>query len=146
MSTLAFDIVQFFPLLNYQLLLLILNKVSFDSKVSSFFFNYLIGRKMQYLWNSFTSSFYYVDVGISQGSALYLSSIFHIFEKRFKNLNILVSFLLFVDDKLLISQETSFEKFNAFLFCSYNIISLLLEQFSLTIEYRKSEIFHFSKL
>jgi len=101
---------------------------------------------MQYLWNSFTSFFYCVDVDVSQGSALYLSSIFHIFEKRFKNLNIPVSFLLFVDDELLISQEKSFEKFNTFLFCSYNIISSLLEQFSLTIEYRKSEIFHFSKL
>ena len=101
---------------------------------------------MQYLWNSFTSFFYCVDVDISQGSALYLSSIFHIFEKRFKNLNIPVSFILFVDNELLISQEKSFEKFNTFLFCSYNIISSLLEQFSLTIEYRKSEIFHFSKL
>ena len=101
---------------------------------------------MQYLWNSFTSFFYCVDVDVSQGFALYLSSIFHIFEKRFKNLNIPVSFLLFVDDELLISQEKSFEKFNTFLFCSYNIISSLLEQFSLTIEYRKSEIFHFSKL
>jgi len=30
-STLAFDIVQFFPSLNYQLFSLILNKASFDS-------------------------------------------------------------------------------------------------------------------
>jgi len=49
MSTLTFDITQFFPLLHYQLLLLILDKVGFDSKVSSFFSNYLIGRKIQYL-------------------------------------------------------------------------------------------------
>ena len=47
-STLTFDIAQFFPSINHQLLLLILNKASFDSKVSSFFSNYLISRKTQY--------------------------------------------------------------------------------------------------
>ena len=47
-STLTFDIAQFFPLINHQLLLLILNKASFDSEVSSFFSNYLISRKTQY--------------------------------------------------------------------------------------------------
>jgi len=44
-STLAFDITQFFPLLNYQLFLLILNKDGFDSRILSFFSNYLIDRK-----------------------------------------------------------------------------------------------------
>ena len=46
MSTLVFDIAQFFPSLNHQLLLLILDKVGFDSKVSFFFSNYLIDRKI----------------------------------------------------------------------------------------------------
>jgi len=32
-STLAFDIAQFFPLLNHQLLPIILNKAEFDSKI-----------------------------------------------------------------------------------------------------------------
>ena len=36
-STLAFDITQFFPLLNHQLLPLILDKASFDPKITSFF-------------------------------------------------------------------------------------------------------------
>ena len=49
MSILNFDIAQFFLLLNHQLLPLILNKVSFDSKISFFFSNYLVGRKTQYL-------------------------------------------------------------------------------------------------
>ena len=44
-STLAFDIAQFFLSLNYQLLSLILAKAGFNSKISSFFYNYLVDRK-----------------------------------------------------------------------------------------------------
>ena len=152
MSILAFDIAQFFPLLNHQLLSLILDKAGFDSKIYSFFSNYLIGRKTQYLWNDFASPLFNVDVSIEQGYvlssiilALYILPIFHIFEKRSKNLNIPISFLSFVNDRLLISQEKSFEKTNALLHCSYNIILSLLNQFGLIIEHRKSEIFHFSR-
>jgi len=36
-NTLAFDIIQFFPSLNHQLLLLILDKAGFNSKISQFF-------------------------------------------------------------------------------------------------------------
>jgi len=143
---LAFNIAQFFPLLNYRLLPIILNKVEFDPKILSFFSNYLIGRKTQYLWNSFTSPFFCIDIGVRQGSTLYLFLVFHIFEKRTKNLKIPVLFLSFIDDKLFISQEKSFKKTNSHLFCSYNIISLLLEQFGLFIEHGKSEILYFSRL
>jgi len=44
-NTLAFDIAQFFPSLNYQLLPLIFDKVGFNPKVSLFFHNYLVRRK-----------------------------------------------------------------------------------------------------
>ena len=92
------------------------------------------------------------DIGVEQGSALsailsalYISPIFHIFEKRIKNLHILVSFLSFVDDGLIISQEKTLEKTNAFLFYSYSIILSFLKQYSLIIKYRKSDVFHFSR-
>jgi len=49
MSTLAFDIAQFFLSLNHWLLPIILDKASFDSKISNFFSNYLISSKIQYL-------------------------------------------------------------------------------------------------
>jgi len=150
MSMLVFDIAQFFLSLNHWLLLVILSKAGFNLKISSFFSNYLISRKTQYLWNSFTSPFFYIDVGVGQGSVLspilsilYLSPIFHIFEKRVKNLKIPVLFLSFVDDRLFISQEKSLEKTNSHLFCSYNIISSLLEQFRLAIEHGKSEVLFF---
>jgi len=86
---LVFDIAQFFPSLNHQLLPLILNKASFNPKVSTFFQNYLVGRKTKYLWKSFFSLFFNVDVRVGQGSALssillslYLSPILHILKKE----------------------------------------------------------------
>ena len=55
---LALNIAQFFPSLNHYLLPLILDKASFDPKVSSFFQNYLVGRKTKYLWNNFFFSIF----------------------------------------------------------------------------------------
>ena len=79
------------------------------------------------MWNNFFSPFFEVNINIGQGSApspillaLYLSLLFYIFEK-------------------------SLEKINLFLFCSYNIVSSLLDQFSLAIEHRKTKVFHFSR-
>jgi len=135
------------------MLLLILNKEDFHFKVFIFFSDYLVNRKTYYLLNSFSSPFFNADVGIDQGSilslilsVLFIAPIFYIFKKRINNLKIPVLFLLFVDDGLFISQEKSFNKMNAHLFCSYNIISSLLEQFKLIIEYKKTEVFHFSIL
>jgi len=57
---------------------------------------------------------------------LYLSPIFHILEKRLKNIKFLVSLILFIDDGLFILQEKPLEKSNSHLFYSYNVISSLL--------------------
>jgi len=94
---------------------LILDKASFDSRISSFFSNYLVGRKIQYLWNNFSFPFFNVDISIEQDSALslvlsalYLSPIFYIFEKRVKNLKIPVSLISFIDNGFFVLQEKSF--------------------------------------
>ena len=71
---------------------------------------------------------------------------FSYFEKRAENLKIPVLFLSFVDNRLFIFQEKSLEKTNLHIFCSYNIISLLLKHFILVIKYGKSGVFHFSRL
>ena len=141
-----FNITQFFSSLNHQLIPFILNKVGLNLKVLKFFFNYLIGRKTQYIWNNFSSLFFEVNISIEQGSALssillvlYLSPLFHIFEKCAKNLKIPVSPLSFVDNSLFVSQE------NLLLFYSYNIIFSLLDQFGLVIKYRKTKVFYFSR-
>jgi len=109
-SVLAFNIAQFFPSLNHCLLPHILGKVGFDLKVAHFFLNYLVDRKTQYFWNSFSSSFFNVDVGVGQGStlspilsAIYLALILHILENCLKFLKIPISTLSFVNDGLLIA-------------------------------------------
>ena len=149
---LAFNIVQFFLLLNHQLLPLILDKVGFNQKVLVFFKNYIVGRKTKYFWNRFTSPFCNVEVGVGQSlalspilSTLYLSPIFHILEKQLKILKIPISIILFVDDRLFISQSKSISFLNANIFCSYNIISSLLTKFELVVEHKKTEVFHFSR-
>ena len=151
-STLAFDISQFFPSLNHQFLISILEKAGLDMKVTNFFVNYLIQRNTKYLWNDIPSPSFEVNVGVGQGSvlspilsSLYLSPLSYIIEKRFKNLNIPISILSFVDNSLFIVQNKSFSISNAHLFCSYNILSNLLDSFGLIIEHSKTEIFHFDR-
>ena len=150
-STLAFDITQFFPSFNYWLLPLILRKTRFDLKVVHFFSNYLVEKKTQYFWNSFSSPFFNVGVGVGQNSALspilfalYLSPIFHVLEKCLKILKIPVSILFFVNDRL-IAQSKSLTILNDFLFCSYRVTASLLEKFGLILKYDKMEVFHFSR-
>ena len=152
MSTLAFNISQFFLSLNYRLLTLILEKAGFDSKVISFFVNYLVRRKTSYQWNDISSPIFEVNVRVGQGSALspillalYLSPFLYILDKCLKNLNIPVSIISFVDDGLIISQNKSIDVSNSQLFCSYNVLSKLLDSFGLVIEHSKTEVFHFNR-
>ena len=63
-STLAFNISQFFPSLNHNLLTRILEKVGSNPKVSSFFTNYLVRRRTKYIWNDFSSPLFDVNVGV----------------------------------------------------------------------------------
>jgi len=152
MSTLVFDIVQFFPSLNYQLLSLILNKVGLNHKISMFFKNYLVGRKAEYLWNKFISPSFNINIGIGQGSAfspilsaLYLSPVFLFLENCLKILKIPIYIISFVDNGLFISQNKYILHSNANLCCCYNIILSLLTKCDLVVKHRKTDIFYFSK-
>ena len=151
-STLAFDISQFFPSLNYNLLMSILSKVSLESKMSNFFINYLVQRKMNYIWNNMQSPDFEVNISIGQElalssilSALYLTLFLYILEKHLKNLKIPISILFFVDNGLIIAQNKFILSSNSQLFCSYNVLSNLLTDFGLVIEHGKTEIFHFNR-
>ena len=151
-STLAFDISQFFPSLNHQLLTLILKKAGLESKVSSFFTNYLVKRKTNYIWNDLHSPDFEINVRVGQGfalspilSTLYLTLFLYILEKCLKNLKISISILLFVDNGLIVAQNKSLDMSNTHLFCSYNVLSKLLDNFGLVIKYTKTEIFHFNR-
>ena len=151
-SMLAFDIMQFFLLLNHCLLSLILRKARFDPKVDYFFLNYLVGRKTWYFWNNCSSPFFNVDIRVGQGSALspilsalYLAPILHILEKHLNILKIPVSILSFIDDGFFIAQSKLLTILNSFLVCSYRITSFLLEKFGFILEYGKIKVFYFSR-
>ena len=152
-SILAFDIVQFFPSLNHCFLTYILQKVGLDIHIVNFFTNYLIDRKTNYVWNNFLFPMFEVNIEVGQGSALfsilsalYLSPFLYILENCLKNLNISVSIISFVDDGLFIFQKKLFDTSNSCLFCSYNVMTKLLDKFSLIVEHSKTEVFHFNRL
>ena len=125
-------------------------KAGLDSKVTSFFENFLVKRKTNYMWNKFTPPMYEVNVGVGQESALspilsalYLSPLLYILEKRLKILNISISLISFVNNGLFISQNKSIDVSNSQLFCSYNVLSSFLNKFGLNIEHSKTKTFHF---
>jgi len=98
------------------------------------------------------SPIFNINVGVSQSlalllvlSALYLLPFIYILEKHLKNLIIPISIISFVDNGLLISQNNSFNISNSCLYCSYNVLTNLLEKFGLVVEHSKTEIFHFNK-
>ena len=109
-STLAFDISQFFPSLNHHLLTLILEKIDLELRVSSFFTNYLVKRKTNYVWNDLLSPDFKINIGVGQGSALspilsalYLTLFLYILEKHLKNLKIPISIPSFMENSLIIA-------------------------------------------
>ena len=151
-SALTFNIAQFFPLLNHCLLTTILEKVGLGPKVTLFFADYLVKRKTNYNWNELSSPIFEVNVEVGQGSALspillalYLSPFLYILEECLKNLKIPVFFISFVDDSLIILQNKLIVTSNSQLFCSYNVLSKLLDSFGLIIEHSKTDIFHFNR-
>jgi len=94
-----------------------------------------------------------INVGVGQGSALspilsvlYLLPFIYILENYLKNLKIPISIIFFVDNGLFISQSNSFDISNSRLFCSYNILTNLLEKFGLVVKHSKTKIFHFNRL
>ena len=93
-----------------------------------------------------------INVRVGQGSVLflilstlYLFLLLYILENQLKNLKIPISILSFVDDGLFIAQNKSFDISNSHLFYSYNVLSKLLDSFSLVIKHSKTEIFHFNR-
>ena len=75
-------------------------------------------------------------------SALYLLLFLYIIENYLKNL---ISIISFVDDGLFIFQSKLLHISNCHLFCSYNVMTNLLEKFGLIVEHSKTKVFHFNR-
>jgi len=89
---------------------------------------------------------------VKQGSALssilsvlYIVLLLHLFEQWTQALNLDTSILSCIDDSLLASQKTMYDKTLPELSCSYSVITDLMGSFGLIMEHNKSEIFHFSR-
>jgi hypothetical protein len=85
----AFDIAQFFPSLNHEMLMAVLAQQGFPEHVQKFFASYLVGRGTRHLWNMFSSDRRSTDVGVGQGilSALYLAPVIKLFESQAAHLD-----------------------------------------------------------
>ncbi len=66
-SVVMFDIVQFFPSLNHNLLVKLFCKQGFAPELICFFVNYLVNQQTCYCWNTFVSDPLQADVGVGQG-------------------------------------------------------------------------------
>ncbi|KDR74555.1 hypothetical protein GALMADRAFT_141581 [Galerina marginata CBS 339.88] len=147
-SVLAFDLAQFFPSINHDVLLAVLPKLGFPPNVVKFFASYLVGRSTQYAWNGFVSPHRSADVGVGQGSALSpvlsaltLTLIMRLFEQH-RDACWLLSY---VDDGTLIVQSKSLDINCLLLKKAYKVIFELFTQFALVLEHDKSEIYHFDR-
>jgi hypothetical protein len=147
-SIVAFDIAQFFPSLNHEMLMAVLTWQGFPEHVQKFFASYLVGRGTRYLWNSFSSDRRSANVGVGQGlalslvlSALYLALVMKLFKSQAAHLHCDV--LSYIDDGTLIVQAKDWGSNLNCLREVYGIVFNLFKHFGLVLEHDKSELFHF---
>jgi hypothetical protein len=138
-SVVAFDITQFFPSLNHDVLLEIISQLGFPVKMGPFFRSYLVGRHTTYCWDAFTSDPFVADVGVGQGSALspilsvlYLTLITRLFHAS--DIGQRVSLMFYVDDSTIIAQSPWVEdnlaplkEVYGWLFRAFTALGLVLE-------------------
>ena len=149
-SVVAFDVAQFFPSLNHDVLVAILRKQGFPPNVVKFFEHYLVGRSTRYAWNSFVSDPRQADVGVGQGSALspvlsalYLTPIIRLYELDEASRG--TTLLSYVDDGTILVQSKSLDLNNEALKRAYAVVFELFTKFALALEHDKSELFHFDR-
>ena len=111
-SVIAFDLAQYFPSLNHEVLAGLLERFGFPSHVVCFFVSYLRQRTTCYSWNGVFSEIFGFDVGVGQGSALspilsalYLAPLLWHFDKEMPG----ATLMSYVDDGTIIVQSSTLE-------------------------------------
>ncbi|KAJ2923473.1 hypothetical protein H1R20_g13621, partial [Candolleomyces eurysporus] len=149
-SVVAFDVAQFFPSINHQFLLAVLEKLGFNRRVVAFFRSYLVDRFTTYAWNRDTSDPRRADVGVGQGSALspvlsalVIAPVMKLFRKRSAGLG--CTLISYVDDGDIIVQSSEIDTNCVMLRHAYSIVFELFTKTGLALEHDKTELFHFTR-
>jgi len=149
-SVVAFDIAQFFPSLNHDVLMVVIQKAGFPPVLGNFFRSYLTGRKTMYKWDDSVSGLFAADIGVGQGSGLspvlsglYIGPVMKLFS--FEPISKEVQLLSYVDDGTILTQSTHLVQNLPKLKAAYGVIFRLLMALGLVLEHDKSEVFHFSR-
>src|SRR4029077_12887106 len=147
-SVLAFDLAQYFPSLNHEVIVSLLEGMGFAAQVVDFFKSYLTGRKTRYSWDNDLSPEFDTDVGVGQGSALspilsalYLAPLLWQFDQEAKG----ALLMSYVDDGTILVQSPTWDENSALLRQAYAVVHELTAALGLVLEHSKSEVFHFSR-
>jgi len=149
-SVVAFDIAQFFPSLDHDILMVVIAKAGFPPEVGNFPQSYLTGHKTMYKWDDFMSMLFVADIGVGQGSGLslvllglYISLVLKLFS--FKPILKEVQLLSYVDNGTILMQSPHLVQNIPKLIAAYGVIYHLLTALGLVLEHDKSEVYHFSQ-
>ncbi|CCM06899.1 uncharacterized protein FIBRA_09209 [Fibroporia radiculosa] len=160
-SVLLIDISQFYPSVQQAVLLRILAKQGFHSKLCKFMADYLVGRETKFLFNGATTDPLDFSIGLGQGSSLspilsglYIAPVLHKWapgqERRFAN----VAAQFFVDDGLLFAASpepdgsipgSQLDLNVAVLADMYHNLMGDLGRLGLSVESSKLELMHFRR-
>ena len=149
---LAFDVAQFFPSMQHDLLVRILARYSFDPAYQNFFRSYLADRSTRFVWGSRTSERTYAapGVGAGQGSALspvltniYISPALHVVCPIASESPPRAPLTFYVDDGLVVGTVATTLDVHNRLRDAYQLCATQLTRLGLFIEDTKTEYCHF---
>ena len=149
---LAFDVAQFFPSMQHDLLVQILARYGFDPAYQRFFRSYLADRSTRFVWGSRTSEHTYAapGVGAGQGSALspvltniYISPALHVVCPIASDSPPRAPLTFYVDDGLIVGTAATTLDVHNRLRDTYHLCSTQLTRLGLVIEDVKTEYSHF---
>ena len=150
-TCLAFDVAQFFPSMNHDLLCRILERYGFAPALVTFFRDYLADRSSCFRWGNATSPWFDLPaVGAGQGSALspiltniYLSPALHVLcPVSAPPGQAYIKF--YVDDGLWTATTPSIQTNCDILAAKHHETKTILARLGLVIEHEKSELMHFA--
>jgi hypothetical protein len=138
----TFDLTQFFPSINHNVLLSILDKQGFMTEVVAFFRSYLVNQFTHYTWDNDLSPEFPSSVGVGQGSALspiFLALCFAPLLKKIEHRVHVAVLISYIKDSTIIVQSDMWDKNLAKLKSAYKIVSELTLFMGLVLKHNKSE-------